>query len=254
MTDEELDEARADEAERLYRQPGSAAAWPTLIAARLAREGWMPVDPDLIEARECAAQTFRVYNTYTDAAGIRKGSYGGAAPIRPHRHQAHEGAGRMTTQPPEGLSPCAHCGGSEINYLPGVFIGCMYVDCGVSVEMGSPWGGPEKDGIARLIAAWNRRTPTSKPPTGSERERVARIVELAIMRHGVSEYDLRNTLDDADAILSTRKEGQDNAILRDVVNKASALLLTAPGLSALEKRRCNALLTRVEAHIKESDG
>jgi hypothetical protein len=55
MTDEELDVARAKEAMRLCTIPGSTASWPALHAARLAREGWTPVDPDLIEARECAA-------------------------------------------------------------------------------------------------------------------------------------------------------------------------------------------------------
>ncbi len=53
MTDEdELDMARVKEAKRLTGLPG---IWPdiSLIAARLAREGWTPpepVDPDLAEA------------------------------------------------------------------------------------------------------------------------------------------------------------------------------------------------------------
>lgn len=55
MTDEELDLARAREA---------AASCSTYtpqvvvaqIAARLAREGWMPIDPDLLEARKMLAE------------------------------------------------------------------------------------------------------------------------------------------------------------------------------------------------------
>jgi hypothetical protein len=54
MTPEELDEAVAHEAERRWRAGGGD---PSLvrslqevatISARLAREGWVPVDPDLI--------------------------------------------------------------------------------------------------------------------------------------------------------------------------------------------------------------
>lgn len=50
MTNEELDEVRAEEAWRQAKKGEDAA----LVAARLAREGWMPVavDPDLAEARE----------------------------------------------------------------------------------------------------------------------------------------------------------------------------------------------------------
>jgi hypothetical protein len=56
MTNEELDQARADEARRIVDETGRGRA--TAIAARLAREGWMPVDPLLIEARKiCAAKT-----------------------------------------------------------------------------------------------------------------------------------------------------------------------------------------------------
>lgn len=53
MTNEELDEARVDEAYRQAKEcPGQGQNFP-LIVARLAREGWMPpepVDPDLAEA------------------------------------------------------------------------------------------------------------------------------------------------------------------------------------------------------------
>ncbi len=57
LTLEELDEARADEAWRLFvEQPGDDPH-SRVIAARLAREGWTPppkVDPDLLAAREIA--------------------------------------------------------------------------------------------------------------------------------------------------------------------------------------------------------
>ena len=52
MTNDELDRARAKEAQRLFLD-GSDESLPILIAARLAREGWTPpvvVDPDLAEA------------------------------------------------------------------------------------------------------------------------------------------------------------------------------------------------------------
>lgn len=48
MTNEELDQARADEARRIADETGRGRA--TAIAARLAREGWMPVDPLVEEA------------------------------------------------------------------------------------------------------------------------------------------------------------------------------------------------------------
>jgi transposase InsO family protein len=50
MTPEELDKARASEAWRIYDGGGTYKDSHTLatIAARLAREGWVPVDPDLI--------------------------------------------------------------------------------------------------------------------------------------------------------------------------------------------------------------
>lgn len=62
MTDEELDRARAEEAIRQEEAEVSAGAgWaPTIraaqTAARLARTGWMPVDPLLLKARKVAAE------------------------------------------------------------------------------------------------------------------------------------------------------------------------------------------------------
>ena len=60
MTNEELDRARVDEA---IRNGNGIVGSVALIAARLAREGWMPpvaVDPDIAEAREIVAQIYDV--------------------------------------------------------------------------------------------------------------------------------------------------------------------------------------------------
>lgn len=61
MTDEELDEARGQEAWRRLTggSPFPALASPSAhaaLAARLGREGWQPEDPLLREAREIVAQ------------------------------------------------------------------------------------------------------------------------------------------------------------------------------------------------------
>jgi len=54
MTNEELDKARADEAWRKCDALGFGKDYesPTIIAARLAREGWVPVDPDVVAVQE----------------------------------------------------------------------------------------------------------------------------------------------------------------------------------------------------------
>lgn len=58
MTDEELDQARADEARRLWCE-SDIRYDVALIAACLAREGWMPppssVDPDVLMVRKVLA-------------------------------------------------------------------------------------------------------------------------------------------------------------------------------------------------------
>ena len=65
MTDEELDEARAKEAVRIWSSQPVAAdgmSAPAAIGARLAREGWTPpkpVDPDLLAFREFASKAAR---------------------------------------------------------------------------------------------------------------------------------------------------------------------------------------------------
>ena len=59
MTPEELDEARANEAWRIWNEEdGVTDEGHAVIAARLAREGWKPpepVDPDVLAFREWAA-------------------------------------------------------------------------------------------------------------------------------------------------------------------------------------------------------
>jgi hypothetical protein len=74
MTNEELDEATADEAWRLLDEGQDVA----LIAARLAREGWTPpepVDPDLVAVREIVAVAFENANSTATAKGARLGTY-----------------------------------------------------------------------------------------------------------------------------------------------------------------------------------
>lgn len=59
MTPEELDEARAKEAQRLWESGQEAGSSSWVVAARLAREGWTPpepvVDPDVLAWREWMA-------------------------------------------------------------------------------------------------------------------------------------------------------------------------------------------------------
>ena len=59
MTPEELDRARAGEAWRICNTKSFFEESPTIIAARLAREGWMPpppVDPDVLAVRKVLAR------------------------------------------------------------------------------------------------------------------------------------------------------------------------------------------------------
>ena len=63
MTNEELDEATAEEAERLWKEGAVADHSPSVIAARLARENWTPpkpvVDPDVLAFREWKAELYQ---------------------------------------------------------------------------------------------------------------------------------------------------------------------------------------------------
>lgn len=72
MTDEELDRARVREALRVAETP----YYVELVAghaARLAREGWKPVDPDLLEAQ---AITEKVNHDINAGVGIAESSRG----------------------------------------------------------------------------------------------------------------------------------------------------------------------------------
>lgn len=77
MTDEELDNARANEAIRLSNNPEFSFISVIETAARLARENWRPVDPDLIKAREICANEYPLYSQ-----GYRKGNFDKSVPLR----------------------------------------------------------------------------------------------------------------------------------------------------------------------------
>ena len=87
MTNEELDRARAEQAwsEHYKNDPAS----PTVIAARLAREGWMPpvaVDPDLLELETLWLKyADGKINSLSDTvlAGIKRGRALAAAEAKP---------------------------------------------------------------------------------------------------------------------------------------------------------------------------
>jgi hypothetical protein len=79
MTNEELDEARAKEAWRKCDALGFGKDYesPTIIAARLAREGWMPpppVDPDVLAVRRVLAS---LSNLKKDHDWYRDGTFDG---------------------------------------------------------------------------------------------------------------------------------------------------------------------------------
>ena len=71
MTPEELDEARAKEAQRLWESGQEAGSSSWVVAARLARENWTPpepvVDPDVLAFREWESAQWPAY-TGTQAA------------------------------------------------------------------------------------------------------------------------------------------------------------------------------------------
>ena len=75
MTDEELDYARAEEAMSHAYLAGKITANDVaevaMRAARLAREGWVPVDPDLVEARRFWAEYHNLH--HLDAHGVMNG-------------------------------------------------------------------------------------------------------------------------------------------------------------------------------------
>ncbi len=74
ITDE--DRAVAEEARRIYReQAGSPYTFDLIgLTAALVRTGWKPVDPDLILAREVAADTAVLYRWHSGISdAIRRG-------------------------------------------------------------------------------------------------------------------------------------------------------------------------------------
>lgn len=77
MTDEELDSARAKEAIETCaaKTMFTDVIGIAITAARLAREGWTPTDPDLIEARECAALYWEALGCPADARRARDGDF-----------------------------------------------------------------------------------------------------------------------------------------------------------------------------------
>ncbi len=71
MTDEEIDEARAKEAWRLLG--GKETRRIVTVAARLAREGWMPVDPLGAEADELIGHGMHMGLRHFVIAALRRG-------------------------------------------------------------------------------------------------------------------------------------------------------------------------------------
>lgn len=100
-----------------------------------------------------------------------------------------------------GLKPCPFCGGDTIHTRiiettdptsPYVYHECDRCQVETTAR--------DRD---EAIEAWNTRAaPSPEPMQADLRETIARIVELAIERHGVSPGDLEGTLDDADDILA----------------------------------------------------
>jgi hypothetical protein len=78
MTNEELDEARAKEARRIWDSSnGLCPISPAQIAARLAREGWTPpppVDPVLLAVREIVAREWESRGIEGEARKTRSGT------------------------------------------------------------------------------------------------------------------------------------------------------------------------------------
>lgn len=78
MTDEELDNARALEAKRQSMGQCSPVRDAFVIAARLARLGWMPdppVDPLLLEARRVCADNCNTSNSLYYFSGAQDGTH-----------------------------------------------------------------------------------------------------------------------------------------------------------------------------------
>lgn len=82
LTNDELDRARAEEAYRLTNADGALFGCdPTVVAARLAREGWTPtpeVDADVLAVREVLAKDAAAAEFPEDAARYMAGKLDGS--------------------------------------------------------------------------------------------------------------------------------------------------------------------------------
>ena len=126
MTNEELAQATADEAYRVWcKNPDRTGNSIALIAARLAREGWTPperVDPDLLAAREWMKRV-SAYNH----AHIDNGDWDGGDTIRAYLAgctRGREGAkGLVEALEKQAFVTSKSCGGGAE-----VIIGFLTID------------------------------------------------------------------------------------------------------------------------------
>jgi len=95
MTDEELDEARAKEAQRIWAMSPLNGVSSCVIAARLAREGWTPPDPVLLRARELAARFCEGQGGYAPGVieGYRAGMFDNSTFLKVALFVLQEGMG-----------------------------------------------------------------------------------------------------------------------------------------------------------------
>jgi len=75
MTNEELDRARAEEALRIWTGSNAHGKTLAMIAARLAREGWTPPEPDVLVVREIAAKSYDEAGAAGIAREFRSGGF-----------------------------------------------------------------------------------------------------------------------------------------------------------------------------------
>jgi hypothetical protein len=110
MTNEELDRARAEEAQHLWVEAKYDAGGAALIAARLAREGWTPpvaVDPDLLELETLWLKyTDGKINSLSDTvlAGIKRGRELERAEAKPGMVWVKHDGGPMPTDRDEQVA------------------------------------------------------------------------------------------------------------------------------------------------------
>lgn len=88
MTDEELDRARAEEAwqrcqnSEAVKAPRGSEEDYGVIAARLARTGWTPTNPLLLQAREIAAKWWEDHGPPWAAYQTREGNQDDSAVVQ----------------------------------------------------------------------------------------------------------------------------------------------------------------------------